>query len=955
MKTRTHHAVCAALLTAYLTFAAFAFAVEPAGSCAVAPVKTDSKNNNAFTPEQEVYLGDVLADIGRMSSMVMEDETVTSHLNDIGKRLLKQLPPTNLDFRFYVADAPYANAFSIAGGRVYVTRKLIAFARNEDELAAVVAHELGHIVTHQQAIMFTRLFKGELGVTEFKDRKDIEDKFNRLLESKKTMSVNPEDEQEEADRVGLEILVRAGYRAEAMPEFFDRFTANKGKSGNWFTDTFGSTGTTSKRFREMVKEAGNLPNQCIEHLDPGSQQVFKSWQAKVVAYDRENRPESLPGLLTKKPIEPLQDQLHTLRFSPDGKYVIAQDNGMIHVLTRTPFAVKFSIPAREAYPAHFTQDSKFITFYSPDLRVEVWDVETGTPSAAYDVHSAYGCLQTALSRDAKTLACLDNENELVLIDTASQDRIFEKKKIRDADVGAGWGINSFHYSYEIDYVNLSFSPDSKYLVESGKYGTVAVNVAERKEVPLNGNLKSLTKIAFTFLEDGNVFGLADAAGYKASIVNFPQGNVTQTVEFAGAIPSAVTKGDYVLMRPIKDYDVGVLDLKSGQIVRANKKPAMDIWGDLAVSEMGNGEVAIFGNSSTPIAHTGLPRPRLAGVEAIAVSGDFRWLAVSEEERGAVWNLSSGQRLYNVKSFHGAFVEGDGAYVDFPKQEKMERSIARLGISQPGISLAAKVGTGRFRQHGPYIFAWRREDSDKPEKETDPGIERFNRYRYEGENLKYHDYFVPYESNQILEVRDAHNGNTLWTRTFSKDVPRLFVNEDAGVAALSWHLYQSGAKAEFDKVSGLAKHSDRDYMIEVIDLHNGDIVGGLVFDTSDGMYGLKDILATRSWIAVHDSYGRTLAYDLKTHSCTGKIFGEPYKIAADGPELMIRYDSRHFSLYEAATMAKEKDYVFSDPVEALRFSSSGDKFFALTSAQTAYVVAASANADKGSAVGKSTGQ
>ncbi len=63
-----------------------------------------------------------------------------------------------------------------------------------------------------------------------------------MLESKKSSNAFAEGEQEEADRVGLEILVRAGYDPEQLTAFWDRFTANQGKTGNWFTDKLGNTG-----------------------------------------------------------------------------------------------------------------------------------------------------------------------------------------------------------------------------------------------------------------------------------------------------------------------------------------------------------------------------------------------------------------------------------------------------------------------------------------------------------------------------------------------------------------------------------------------------------------------------------------------------------------------------------------------------------------------------------------
>jgi len=98
---------------------------------------------NIFTDEQEVYLGDAVAEHIQRNYKVIEDPEITAYLKTIGERLTKNLPLNQLRFQFFLVDLPDANAFVIPGGRIYVSRKLIASAQNEGELAGVIAHELG--------------------------------------------------------------------------------------------------------------------------------------------------------------------------------------------------------------------------------------------------------------------------------------------------------------------------------------------------------------------------------------------------------------------------------------------------------------------------------------------------------------------------------------------------------------------------------------------------------------------------------------------------------------------------------------------------------------------------------------------------------------------------------------------------------------------------------------------
>jgi predicted Zn-dependent protease len=174
---------------------------------------------NIFSTEQEIFLGDAVAEHIQRSYHVIEDAAVTTYLTAIGERLTKHLPINELKFQFFLVDLPDANAFVLPGGRIYVSRKLVAAAQNEDELAAVISHELGHLVAHQSAIDTTRMFKEVLGVTQVGDRRDVFEKYNRLIENMRTKPgaakvQDREKGQLTADQAGLFALVSAGYDPE---------------------------------------------------------------------------------------------------------------------------------------------------------------------------------------------------------------------------------------------------------------------------------------------------------------------------------------------------------------------------------------------------------------------------------------------------------------------------------------------------------------------------------------------------------------------------------------------------------------------------------------------------------------------------------------------------------------------------------------------------------------------
>src|SRR5262249_2127792 len=319
------------------------------------PAPQASREPNIFTEEQEVDLGDAIAEQLQRNFRVIDDEEITGHLRRIGGRIVKHLPPTKLRFQFFLVDLGDANAFVLPGGRIYVSRKLVAFTQNEDELAAVISHEIGHLVARQQSIAITRQFREALGVTQVTDPRDIFEKYNRLLENAARnpgafhRSDNHEGkDQIEADQIGLFALVASGYDSQAHARLFDRFAETKGKTGNFFSDLFGVTRPEARRLREMIKSVEALPPGCVETPAATQTAEYSRWQPAAVTSPGLARKDSLPAVVQKTPLNPpLRGEITHLRFSPDGKYILAQDDSGINVLTREPFKSVFRIDAPE--------------------------------------------------------------------------------------------------------------------------------------------------------------------------------------------------------------------------------------------------------------------------------------------------------------------------------------------------------------------------------------------------------------------------------------------------------------------------------------------------------------------------------------------------------------------------------------------------------------------------------
>src|SRR6185295_8710179 len=117
------------------------------------------------------------------------------------------------------------------------------------------------------------------------DRADIQDKFNKLMDNAGrkpgAFKGNADDEQVEADQMGLYAASAAGYDPQALVKFLDRLMGTKGNTGSFFSNLFGTTSPDSIRLRELLKNAQTLPAACVEARKSGQSDAFEQWRSTV--------------------------------------------------------------------------------------------------------------------------------------------------------------------------------------------------------------------------------------------------------------------------------------------------------------------------------------------------------------------------------------------------------------------------------------------------------------------------------------------------------------------------------------------------------------------------------------------------------------------------------------------------------------------------------------------------
>lgn len=82
---------------------------------------------------------------------LLGDPALDAYVQGIGDKLLRAIPNRPFAYRFRIVDQVEPNAFALPGGHIFVSRGLLALANDEDELACVIGHEIGHVAKRHAA------------------------------------------------------------------------------------------------------------------------------------------------------------------------------------------------------------------------------------------------------------------------------------------------------------------------------------------------------------------------------------------------------------------------------------------------------------------------------------------------------------------------------------------------------------------------------------------------------------------------------------------------------------------------------------------------------------------------------------------------------------------------------------------------------------------------------------
>ena len=238
-------------------------------SCSVNPV-TGQQDFVMMSENQEISLGKKYHAQVLQQTPAYNDQELQNYVQRIGDSLSIKSHRPNLFYRFTVLDSPDINAFALPGGYIYINRGLMAYLSSEEELAAVLGHEIGHVTARHSVRQYSQsqlmsIFSAAVQINSGRTAGDIIGVASGAL-----LAGYGREMELEADELGAEYLYHDGYSTEGMmkvlsvlkdQEIYSKELAKRrGQEPINYHGIFASHPSNDKRLKEILEEV-NIKNK----------------------------------------------------------------------------------------------------------------------------------------------------------------------------------------------------------------------------------------------------------------------------------------------------------------------------------------------------------------------------------------------------------------------------------------------------------------------------------------------------------------------------------------------------------------------------------------------------------------------------------------------------------------------------------------------------------------------
>jgi predicted Zn-dependent protease len=222
----------------------------------------------------------------------LDDPVLQEYLNALGDRLAAASADPSRHFDFFVVRDRSVNAFALPGGHIGVHTGLISVARNESELASVLAHEIGHVtqkhiarmVDSQKSAGLATLLGLAIAILAARSNSQVSQAAivgSQAASIQNQLNFTRENERE-ADRAGFQTLVAADFSPQGMATFFERLQAESRVTETNAPAYLRTHPLTFQRIADIQDRLASVPYRQVKDSEE-----FAFVRARVIAAEGE--------------------------------------------------------------------------------------------------------------------------------------------------------------------------------------------------------------------------------------------------------------------------------------------------------------------------------------------------------------------------------------------------------------------------------------------------------------------------------------------------------------------------------------------------------------------------------------------------------------------------------------------------------------------------------------------
>ncbi|HJR07756.1 MAG TPA: M48 family metalloprotease [Pyrinomonadaceae bacterium] len=205
------------------------------GSASGKPAPHFEPGFNLFSPEQDIELGKRSAQQIAQQMPLLNDEPIVNYVRGLGAKLASRAPGHKFPYQFNVVATKELNAFALPGGFIFVNAGAIAAAKNEGELAGVIAHEITHVALRHGTNQASKAYIAQKGLGVIGAITGEDSDLGQVIGAVGGAGANMlflrfgRTAERQADLEGARIMAESGYDPRDMANFFKTLQSKSGQ------------------------------------------------------------------------------------------------------------------------------------------------------------------------------------------------------------------------------------------------------------------------------------------------------------------------------------------------------------------------------------------------------------------------------------------------------------------------------------------------------------------------------------------------------------------------------------------------------------------------------------------------------------------------------------------------------------------------------------------------------